>query len=580
MDEVLRATSTFEASKHALSVLYDGKISPEDETPAQMVERVVTTLVGVESKFNTPIEEQRQLAQQLGLLMDNKAIVFSTPIMTNAGLESHLPMSACTVPNVNLRGELSKVKEIVDQNHQEGMGTGFDLSDLDNPLEVLRYLNQVAIDGAKSGTEARPVGNMATLRIDHPRVIDFIRVKADNPGAWKFNLSVDTPEEFWSTVKQDGDWVLSDGQRFKARDILHLIAKTVHSSAEPGIISMDRLNADNPVPALGLYKSAAPCAEVGLTPGETCQFGYINLSKFIGLDGKIDFEALSITATAVVRALDNALEVSIGRYSAPDSAAIMMAKRKIGVGVCGLADMLVEMGIPYDSEEGRQIAKDVVAHINFISKKASHELAKKRGSFTAMAEVGSRYLDEESYLSKKYGGLTTQTVSSSSWTKLAETIKETKQLRNSSTIALPPTGRSALVIDASTGVEPYFSLKSNPIALEVLARYLENYGYVPKPLIEQVEKSGTCQHLDIPDSIKRIFKTASEISAMDHLLMVDALIQVVDESISKTINLSSSVTTEEIYDLAVFAMSDLSLKGITFYRDGSLNHQPIELKQK
>ncbi len=496
--------------------------------------------------------------------------------MTNALGKENKPLSACSVPPVDLRGDFSLVKKIVDAYHQEAMGTGFDLSFVDDPVSTLLFLNSVAVSGVESGKEDRPVGNMATCKVDHPKIVEFITSKLDRPEVdWKFNISVDTPILFWESLLREGNWRLRDGNVIKSRELFNLMVKSAHFCADPGIIILDRLNEDNPTPGVGLYTSTDPCAEVGLVPGETCQFGYINLAKFVDKTSKtVDYNSLGETARLMTRLLDNALELSLGRYSVDESTRVMSLKRKIGVGVCGLADMLLHLDLPYGSDKAREICRDVISFINYQTKLESVELGKVRGSFGAMSlETGCRYNDTPGFLEAKYGKLDSNVVSANDWHVLGKHIRETGNIRNCSTIALPPTGRSGLVISASTGVEPLFTLLVDGKIHNALEIKLKEIGALTDKNVDIILSSGSCSALNIPTEIKEVFRTATEIETIDHLKMVAAIQPFVDESISKTINLPSSATVndvEHIYELAFKS----GLKGMTIYRDGSSRLQP------
>ncbi len=571
-------TSSFCPSQTGISILERGHILAEGETPELMINRVVNDIAQVERKFLTSDEEIRIFAYQLGCLMDEKKIVFSTPIMTNAFREEKKPLSACTVPKIDLRKDLDSVKRIIDSYHQDAMGTGFNLSDTDDPVASLLYLNEVAVNGSKSGKEDRPVGNIAICRVDHPRILEFVSSKKNNPNIeWKFNISVDTPKEFWEAVENDNDWILSDGQTISAKELLRYISESVYDTADPGIIFLDRLNIDNPTPGVGLYTATAPCAEVGLVPGETCQFGYININAFIKEDGSIDYQELSRVSEIMVRALDNVVELSIERYSVEESAEIMLAKRKIGVGICGLADMLINLGIPYSSNEARELTRDIISFVNYRTKLASVELAKTRGSFGAMMmNEGCRYNLYPGFIEQKYGELETRTVSSSQWIELGNIIRESKLLRNCSTTALPPTGRSGLVIDASTGIEPLFSLSNGDQLHHSVRTYFEKEGLLDSDSLSMVKVRGSCQETNLPEEVKDCLKTAVEISSFDHLEMISSIQPCIDESVSKTINLPFYSTPSDIEDIYLRAYKS-GLKGITVYRDGTIKSQPKKL---
>ena len=458
--------SKYKPTSAAEAVLRQGKIISSEETPQGMMERVVTTLFSIESKFKTNPDEIRSLSSEFGRYLDTGYCVLSTPILTNAGRYSDKPLSACTVPAIDLRKDMAAIKANIDQMHQDGMGTGFNLDDCSDPVAILRALNKYAVEGAKSGKEDRPVGNIAVLSISHPKIEEFIEAKnqVNTDGEdWRFNISVNIDETFMQAFFSNTAYTLKDGKEVAARTLFEKIAKSIHICGDPGILFLDRVNQGNPTPGVGTYLAVAPCGEVGLAAGESCQFGYINVSKFFmkkeGKKFEIDFEMLKNITQLMVRALDNALEISIERYSFKEQKTIMIAKRKIGIGICGLADLFIQCGISYADRQARDLAQDIVAFINYHSKLASYELAKTRGSFGAMdLAEGCRYNENPGYIEQVSGKKATQHISRQMWLELAQTIRATKLLRNASTVALPPTGRSAIIVDASWAIEPLFSL--------------------------------------------------------------------------------------------------------------------------
>lgn len=578
--------SDFKPSIIAEEVLRNGKIISLQETPQNMIERMVTTLFSVEGKFGTPSSEIQKMTNQFGAFLDDKKCVMSTPVMTNAGRYENRPLSACTVPPIDLRGNLSQVENVINHFHSDGMGTGFSLNEVDEPVRVLQFLNNVAVQGANGGNEDRPVGNMAILSAHHPQILNFVFAKtdADQKGEeWKFNISVDASAEFMDAVIQKTPYVLWDGTRLNAAEVMESIARSAHLCGDPGLIFMDRMNKDNPTPGLAPYASTAPCAEVGLAPGESCQFGYVNVGEFVSGDDdiSINYSELELVTRLMTRVLDNALEISIDRYFHPTSQHIMRAKRKIGVGICGLADMFIKMGIPYDSDQARQSALDIVSFINYVSKLESHELAKTRGSFEAMIlPIGNRYNDEPGFLEQKYGRLETLHVTPDMWQGLGKLIRETGLLRNASTIALPPTGRSGLVIDASTGIEPVFTLANiNGEINPLLYSDLKERGLLNQEVLDQINRSGRIGHIEsIPLALRNIYATALEIAPAGHLEMGVVIQHAVDESISKTINIPESSTPMDITNIYMNAYKK-GLKGITVFRANSKTYQPRKLAE-
>lgn len=561
----------------ANKVLVDGQILGPNEKPHEMMERVMCTIATIEKDLlPKKLIATVDFIKQLGALMDEGAIVFSTPILTNAGRFNDRPLSACAMPPIDLKTDLKKIKIMVDQYHQDGMGTGYDLSDASDPIEMLKYLNKIAIEGSCSQKEQRPVGNMAILDVHSPAIEEFVMLKVgadDRDEKWNFNLSVDISDAFMKAVEQDTPFTLKNGKSILARALFSKMAYAAYQCGDPGLVSVARLNQDNPTPLVGAYKCTAPCAEVGLAPGETCVFGYINLGKLV-IDGKksIDFDRLKLIVHLLTRALDDILEISIQRYSISTSKSIMQAKRKIGVGICGYADMLIALGISYKDSKARDLLQDILNFISYTSKQASIELARDRGSFTAIHT--SKYMDE-AFIMNKYGALNTPHVSALQWKELAEEIKNTKLLRNATTTALPPTGRSALVIGASQGIEPLFSLFLNDEIYQPLQIFLKkNQIEQDNAIFKQIQKTGCFpKNIELPQDY---FVTATEISPEDHLAVVIAAQKAIDESISKTINVPEETTSEQIGMIYKQAYAT-GLKGITVYRNNSRKYQPKKL---
>jgi len=568
--------SSFTPSSYAEGVLRSGKIVGEDESPAAMVERVATTIGNQELAFTSDPEHAQAFTERFGQALDSGEVIMSTPIMTNAGRHTERPLAACTVPTtpLDLQSRIRLRDEILTL-HEQGMGTGFNLDYTQDPVETLRFLNRIAIESANSGREERPVGNMAVLSVYHPHIDRFIEAKVDAPShdeVWKFNISVKLDDAFMRALEKDGVITLANGSRRHARDIFDKLSQAATVCADPGILFLDRMNARNPVPGLGEYQTTAPCAEVGLVEGETCQFGYINLGKFIKRQGDtivIDYSRLEEITVLMTRVLDNSLEISQNNFIDPVIQEVASQKRKIGIGLCGVADAISHAGLPYDSPEAREIMRDVLSFINFASKEASVRLAEERGSFGAMNYLitGNRHLETPEHLTRLYGDLDTNTVDAASWRALARRIRETRKLRHVSTIALPPTGRSALIIDASTGVEPHFDpLRANAEVRSSLETILRS-------------KYGT--GLYAPDGhtpdVARILANAHQVHPLGHLGMVAALQDYTDEAISKTVNFPQGTTPDQVGEIYREGYQK-GLSGVTVYVDGSHHTQPKHVR--
>ncbi|WP_433521687.1 hypothetical protein ACQPZ2_30905 [Nocardia pseudovaccinii] len=334
------------------------------------------------------------------------------------------------------------------------------------------------------------------------------------------------------------------------------------------------MNGRNPVPGMGAYTTTAPCAEVGLIAGETCQFGYLNVGKFVSTDSAdrpvIDFAKLEQVTALMTRALDNCLAVSEANLNELRAQYVSHQKRKIGIGLCGVADALSIVGLPYDSDAARELMTDILSFVNFASKQASVRLAETRGPCGAMRTmvVGNRHHGQPGHIENLYGHLTSGTVAADDWRCLSRHIAATGMLRNVSTIALPPTGRSALVIDASTGVEPHFdTFAANDAVLDQLEKIVwAKYG-------ESIYGDYAVQSAPV----RELLASAQGIGPDGHVAMAAALQRYTDEAIAKTINLPAGSTAEDVKD-AYLAGYEANLSGITVYVDGSRTTQPKQLR--
>lgn len=553
-------TSSFSPSERAETVLRSGRIIGESESPEEMVERVVRAIAESDLRYSDDIGETTEFADAFGRALDSGMVVMSTPVLTNAGRYEERPLTACTVPTAAIRkGNEHLIQQDIRTLHEQGMGTGFNLDDLEDPVEMLRFLNKVAIESATSGNEDRPVGNMAVLTVYHPRVREFIDAKLDTSEQWKFNLSVDIDEAFMDALARGDKIELRDGRQVAASDLFAQICHAATQSGDPGLVFLDRMNARNPLPGLGEYRTTAPCAEVGLLEGETCQFGYINVAKFVTLDASgdphIDVDGLQGVSYLMTRALDDTLDISRGQFSSDRSRLILDQKRKIGIGICGVADALLVTRTPYDSDVARRLIQDMLAIINYASKEESVRLAEERGSCWAMNDIlgSNRHLAPTPHVTNLYGDQPTTHVSSKDWHDLGDTIRTTRKLRNVTTVALPPTGRSALVIDASTGIEPHFTL--------------DGVGEHMQGVVDEIRKE---------PSRADVLTTARSISPIGHIAMAAALQRFSDEALSKTINMPEGSTPDAVAEVYTTA-HDAGMSGVTIYVDGTHKLQPKKL---
>lgn len=489
-------------------------------------------------------------------------IVIGTSLLTNI-TDDTKPLNACTV--IDLKGSPKTWIEKIKTPAEKGMGTGFCLDDTDNPASALDDLNKIL---ASINTEnGRPVAGITNLSVHHVEVIDYIKSKRDvDFNKHKLNISVTVDNDYMDNICNNRSTML-DNEKFSE------IVKSMHYCGEPGLILMDNIEATNPVPHIK-YVSVAPCAEIAMSAGDACQFGHVNLSKTLSLDAKgntvVDWLSIKNAVKLLTRALDTAVSISI--ENAIFVSDVQQGKRRIGIGICGYADFLIELDLVYGSTEGNNLLEKILTLINFESKKESCQLAKDKGSFNYFKQ--SRYFTETGFVTRFSNA---GDIAASEWLQLENDIKQ-YGLRNSSTTALPPTGNSALLVGTSNSIEPHFScidrFSGQPVT--VIHKLLNRNGYSEAQQMEilaVIDARGSCQHaphLSVYD--KKVLRTANEIRPQEHIAVVKCAQPCIDDSVSKTINVDNLTSEKEVADIITGAYQ-AGLKGITVFRDGCLSER-------
>ncbi len=592
-----------ELSENAIKVLEKRYLKRDKngnciETPADMFKRVADTIAAADIKFGKA--QTKELSDRFYDAITNKYFMPNSPTLMNAGRELG-QLAACFVLPVedSLEGIFETIKNTA-LIHQSGGGTGFSFSRLrpknsivrstmgvsSGPVSFMEVFN-AATEAVKQGGTRRGA-NMGILRVDHPDILEFINCKKDTSKLNNFNISVALTDKFMEAVKNSTEYELiapHSGEvtgTMDAKEVFDMIVDGAWQTGEPGIIFIDKMNADNPTPLVGQIESTNPCGEVPLLAYEACNLGSINLGRMVE-NGEINWDLLAETTRTAIRFLDNVIEVN--NYPLPQIKEIVQNNRKIGLGIMGWADMLMKLGISYASNEGLQLAGQVMEFIDYISKCESVELAKERGKFNNFK--GSIY-DSENYLYNKFKGKSAGKISDEQWKELDKKIKEFG-IRNATTTCIAPTGTISMIASASGGIEPLFGLVFSRLIMDgtkmlevnpIFKNYAIKNGFYSENLMEKIAETGSITNIDnIPDTAKQIFVTAHDITPYWHVKMQAAFQLHTDNAVSKTVNFVESATRKDIEETYLLAYEN-NLKGLTVYRNNSRQFQPMNLEKK
>ncbi len=539
------------------------------ETPEEMFRRVATAIASAEKEFDKNADVN-SWANRYYEMMTELDFLPNSPTLMNAGKDLG-QLSACFVLPVG--DSMEEIFEAIKQAaliHKSGGGTGFSFTRLrpsgavvhstggvaSGPVSFMRVFN-MATEAVKQGGTRRGA-NMGILRCDHPDILDFIDCKKDNADITNFNISIGITEEFMEAVHSKSNYDLIDPHSKKsvgqlsASEVFEKIVMGAYHNGEPGIIFLDRINRDNPVPSQGEIESTNPCGEQPLLPYESCNLGSINLcNMLIKMEDSyvVDYDKLDRTVTDAVRFLDNV--ISVNKYPIKQIEEVTKKTRKIGLGVMGFADMLLKLKISYNSKEGVQLAETIMDRIKRVGHIASGELAKQRGSFP---------LFEDSIFKAP--------------------------MRNATITTIAPTGTLSILAGCSSGVEPVFGyvfvrnimdgtrfLEVNPVLEEMLVAR----GLYSEALLDKIIENGSLQGIkELPDDIKEVFVSSHDVSPIYHIQMQSAFQKHTDNAVSKTVNFSHDATIDEVREVFMLAYT-LDCKGVTIYRDGSRENQVLNV---
>ncbi len=582
-------------SKNALAVLERRYLRKDQEghiieTPTELFVRVANCIAEADRAYGADDTAVEQTAQSFFDLMASFEFIPNSPTLMNAGRESG-QLSACFVLPVD-----DSMEEIFETNkhaaliHKSGGGTGFSFSRLrprnsivastsgvaSGPVSFMKVYDASTYAVRQGGT--RRGANMGILRVDHPDILEFISCKENTSEITNFNISVAITDNFMQALKNNGSYSLIDPRtgtpysinkkemKLSANEVFDKIVKQAWGTGEPGIIFIDRMNQKNPTSPSETIEATNPCGEQPLPPYDSCNLGSINLGRFVpdqlpdnytieSADNLIDWTRLAQTVHTAVHFLDNVIDQNSYPIEEIDNQS--KRNRRIGLGVMGWADMLVKLRFAYDSEQAMALAEKVMSFVHSEACKQSSELAKIRGRFPNWE--GSVY------------------------------AQQNISMRNATVTTVAPTGTISIIASCSSGIEPYFAIaftrnvldgtkltEMNPFFEKLLSG--EEY-YTP----ELVQEITSCQSLSsisvIPDHIKLLFKTASDISPEDHVRMQAQFQKHCDSSVSKTINLPETATVDDVRTAFILSY-ELGCKGVTIYRNNSRPNQVLSTDEK
>lgn len=579
--EILRPKKTDKItpvlSENALKVIEKRYLKRDEnnnivETPEGMFRRVAHCMAQVEKIYGRSEKEAAETEEKFYNLMARLEFVPGSPAFS--GADTRLgQLAACFVLPVedNMRSIL-KTQMDMGLIQKSGGGTGFSFSRIrpkndmvsstggiaSGPIGFMQMYNDTT-EMIKQGGIRRGA-NMGILRVDHPDILEFIDYKEKEGTLTTFNISVAITDKFMKAVEEDTNYDLINPNTKKkagelnAREVFGKIVQGAWRNGEPGVVFIDKINAKNPTPHLGEIEATNPCGEQPLLPYESCNLGSINLGRMTkDNDGKIeiDWEKIDETTKIAVNFLDNVIDAN--KFPIPEIEENTKRTRKIGLGVMGIADLFFQLKVRYDSDEGMELSEKIMKRIANVSHEESEKIGSIRGSFPAFK--------------------------GSVWDK-----KSIKHMRNAATITIAPTGTISMMATASSGIEPIFALVYTKTVMDgtelvEVNRYfkqaLENAGVYSDELLRRIATEGSCQNFkEVPEDIRNVFVTASDISPEWHVKIQAAFQKYTDNAISKTINFPNSATVEDV-EKAYLLSYKLNCKGITVYRDGSRNVQVI-----
>jgi ribonucleoside-diphosphate reductase alpha chain len=553
------------------------------EAPEDLLWRVARTIAAADADYGASEGAVEALAETFVELMATRIWMPNSPTLMNAGRPLG-QLSACFVLPVDdaLSNGKSGIYDTLRNMalvHQSGGGTGFGFSRLRPKNDVVRSTMGVASGPVSfmslydSSTEVVKQGgtrrgaNMGILRVDHPDILEFISCKDDTSKVTNFNISVGVTDAFMAAMVAGEDYDLihpKSGEVVGQLSAPEVFAKIVHGAwktGEPGVFFIDRANRYNPVPHLGSYEATNPCGEQPLLPYDVCNLGSVNVGAF-ARNGEVDWDGLRRAVHLCTHFLDNVIDVN--KYPLPQITKLAQRIRRVGLGIMGWADFLIRVGVPYNSKEGIDWARKVMAFIDEESKVESERLTAQRGVFPDWKR--SIWGPDETCARDENG----------------ERIRPQRRLRNCNLTTVAPTGTISILAGCSSGIEPLFAVafqrrQADTLMTDVNDDFVaiaKEEGWYSEELIEKIAEAGNIHFDEVPQRWQDVFVTAHDVAPEWHIEMQAAFQEHTDSAISKTCNFPNEASEDyvrEIYQRA----HQLGCKGVTVYRDGSREMQVL-----
>ncbi len=581
-------TGTLDLSPNAVTVLERRYLVKDDqgtpvERPDDLFRRVARTVAEPDRRYGASDKGVEGLAETFFELMATRVWMPNSPTLMNAGRPLG-QLSACFVLPVddclsNGQSGIYDTLRAMALVHQSGGGTGFSFSRLRPKNDVVRSTMGVAsgpvsfmklydasTDVVKQGGTRRGA-NMGILRVDHPDILEFVTCKDDLTQVTNFNISVAVTDAFMKAVEEGTSYDLIHPRSGKvmgqldARDVFRQIVHGAWKTGEPGVYFIDRANYYNPVPRLGSYEATNPCGEQPLLPYDVCNLGSINLGLFVK-QGDVDWERLRTAVHVCTHFLDNVIDAN--KYPLAEIDDLAKRIRRIGLGVMGWADLLVRLGIPYDSDEGVALGRRVMEFVDEEAKVASEQLAEQRGVFP---EWETSIWGPDASCARGPDG---------------ERVRPMRRLRNCNLTTVAPTGTISIIANCSSGIEPLFAVAFMrnqagvlmPDVNEDFVAIARQEGWYSDDLMQRIAEAGHIHFDAVPAQWQRVFVTAHDVTPEWHIQMQAAFQEFTDSAISKTCNFGHDATEEYVEKIYRYAYK-LGCKGVTVYRDASREMQVL-----